>query len=182
MTSAQPFPIVCQGGSGDIGSLGYTDLLNPGLDFSSADYDVRNRFVLAPIWNTPWFNTTSDWKGQALGGWSISGIYILRTGTPFSIYDYGDDSTSTLFRAWSSYPITQWHVAKSPTASGPNSFNGLTVPNSPQLRSGMVDVLYMNPTLGHLRLWPVSATWPPRNAFRGPGASNSMPQLARPSR
>ncbi len=55
-----------QGGSGYIGSLGYTDLLRPGLDLGNADYDVRNRFVLAPIWNTPWFKHYIRLEGTSI--------------------------------------------------------------------------------------------------------------------
>ncbi len=162
-----------QGGSGDIGSLGYTDLLNPGLDLGNADYDVRNRFVLAPIWNTPWFNTTSDWKGQALGGWSISGIYTVRTGTPFSIYDYSNEfNFYTVPRLTPVTPITQWHVAKSPQASGPNSFNGLTVPIPANYDPAIGNFLPLNPTLGISDFGPFPGNMTSRNAFRGPGAWN----------
>ena len=35
-----------QGGSGYIGSLGYTSLADPGLDWGSSDFDIRNRFTL----------------------------------------------------------------------------------------------------------------------------------------
>ena len=44
-----------QGGSGYIGSLGYTDLTNPFLDWGNADYDLRHRISLSPIWNLPWY-------------------------------------------------------------------------------------------------------------------------------
>ena len=37
-----------QGGSGYIGSLGYTDLTNPGLDWGSSDFNVGNRVVVSP--------------------------------------------------------------------------------------------------------------------------------------
>jgi len=80
-----------QGGSGYIGSLGYTNVLDPKLDWGSADYDVRNRFVLSPVWQTPWFKNGSGFARQALGGWTISGIYTVRSGIPFSIYDYSND-------------------------------------------------------------------------------------------
>jgi hypothetical protein len=46
-----------QGGSGYIGSLGYTDLLNPGLDWGSSDFNVGNRVVVSPILEKPWFKT-----------------------------------------------------------------------------------------------------------------------------
>ena len=57
-----------QGGSGYIGSLGYTDLLNPGLDWGSSDFNVGNRVVVSPIWETPWFKTEKGFVGRAAGG------------------------------------------------------------------------------------------------------------------
>jgi hypothetical protein len=38
-------------------SLGYLDPLHPQLDYGSSDFDVRHRFVLSPIWDTPWFKS-----------------------------------------------------------------------------------------------------------------------------
>ncbi|MGH9642933.1 MAG: TonB-dependent receptor domain-containing protein [Terriglobales bacterium] len=46
-----------QGGSGAIGSLGYTDLLNPKLDWGNSDFDVKHRIVVSPIWETPWYKS-----------------------------------------------------------------------------------------------------------------------------
>jgi Carboxypeptidase regulatory-like domain len=89
-----------QGGSGYIGSLGYTNVLDPKLDWGSADYDVRNRFVLSPVWQTPWFKNGPGWERQALGGWTISGIYTVRSGIPFSIYDYSNSFN------FGNYPLT----------------------------------------------------------------------------
>jgi Carboxypeptidase regulatory-like domain/TonB dependent receptor len=162
-----------QGGSGDIGSLGYTDLLNPGLDLGASDYDVRNRFVLAPVWNTPWFNTTSNWEGQLAGGWSISGIYTIRSGTPFSVYDYSNElNFYTVPRLTPVTPINQWHVVKSPSASGPNNFNGLVVPIPANYNAAIGNFEPLNPTLGISDFGPFPGNMTSRNAFRGDGAWN----------
>ncbi len=162
-----------QGGSGYIGSLGYTDLLQPGLDLGNADYDVRNRFVLAPIWNTPWFSTTSDWKGQAFGGWSISGIYTARTGTPFSVYDYSNDfNFYTVPRLSPVSPITKWQVSGSPEVTGPNNFVGLTVPIPANYNPAIANFNPLSTTLGLSDFGPYPGNMTSRNAFRGPGAWN----------
>jgi hypothetical protein len=154
-----------QGGSGDIGSLGYTSLTNPGLDIGSSDFDIRNRFVIAPIWETPWFKGSRSLEGQALGGWSVSGIYTVRTGTPFSIYDYSNVfNFYTIPRLSPATPITQYHVG-SPQGIGPNSFVGLTVPFPASFNP-------LNPVLGLSDFGPYPANMTSRNAFRGPGAWN----------
>ena len=49
------------------GNLGYTDFFNPKLDWGSSDYDIRNRFVVAPIWETPWRKNGKSVASQALG-------------------------------------------------------------------------------------------------------------------
>lgn len=154
-----------QGGSGDIGSLGYTDLTNPGLDLGPSDFDVRNRFVLAPIWETPWFKGSRGLEGQALGGWSVSGIYTVRTGTPFSIYDYSNDFNEyTVPRLSPATPITQYKVG-SPQGIAPNTFVGLTAPFPASFNP-------LNPVLGLSDFGPYPANMTSRNAFRGPGAWN----------
>ena len=67
-----------QGGSGYIGSLGYTDFTQPGLDWGSSDFNVGNRFVVSPIWETPWFKSGGSLLDrEALGGWTISGSLPL---------------------------------------------------------------------------------------------------------
>ncbi len=117
-----------QGGSGYIGSLGYTDPFHPQLDWGSSDYDVRQRIVVSPIWETPWFKSGRGAATQALGGWSVVGIITARTGTPFSVFDYTDDfNLYTVQRLTSVTPITQFHVG-SPQNVGVNTFTALTIP------------------------------------------------------
>ena len=80
-----------QGGSGNgYGSLGYTLFSDPKLDWGNADYDVRQRFVVSPIWQTPWYKSEKG-LGEALGGWTLTGIFTARTGIPFNAYDLDND-------------------------------------------------------------------------------------------
>jgi outer membrane receptor protein involved in Fe transport len=156
-----------QGGSGFIGSLGYTNLLDPGLDWGSSDYDVRNRIVVSPIWETPWLKSEKGFLGRALGGWVASGIFTARTGTPFSVFDYSNvENFYTVPRLTPATPISQYKVASSPQAVGPNNFNGLTLPLPASFAS-------LNPDLGISDLGPFPGNMTRRNAFRGPGAWNT---------
>jgi hypothetical protein len=155
-----------QGGSGYVGSLGYTSLLDPGLDWGSSDFDVRQRLSIAPIWQTPWFSKSGTVvERQALGGWSISGIFTARGGVPFSVFDYTYDETFyTVPRLEPATPFTSHSVAKSPKPSGqPNLFYGLAVPASKATGP-------YNSEIGISDFGPFPLDMMRRNSLRGPGA------------
>ncbi|HEX6806189.1 MAG TPA: carboxypeptidase regulatory-like domain-containing protein [Terriglobales bacterium] len=155
-----------QGGSGAIGNLGYTNVLDPKLDWGSSDFDVRHRFVVSPVWETPWLKTGKGFLTQALGGWTISAIYNVRTGVPFSIFDYSNDlNFYTVPRLTPMTPITSYKTG-SPTFAGPNLFNVMNVPVPAPIGP-------LNPTLGISDFGPYPANMTHRNAFRGPGAWNT---------
>lgn len=157
-----------QGGSGYIGSLGYTNFSNPRLDYGNADYDIRHRFVLSPIWETPWFKTGRGFMTQALGGWSVSGIFLARTGTPFSVYDY-----SNVFNYYQVPRLTpatrpQFQTGTPVASTATGAFNVWTAATVPVPAS----TAPLDPTLGISDFGPYPANMTGRNAFRGPGAWN----------
>jgi len=157
-----------QGGSEYIGDLGYTDAHHPLLDWGNSDYDVRNRFVVTPIWETPWLKSGHGALGEVAGGWSISSIITARSGVPFSVFDYSyDENFYTVPRLIPSTPITSYNVG-SPTlvAGHPNQFKVLSVPTPAAI--GPLD-----PTLGISDLGPFPSDMTHRNAFRGFGAWNT---------
>jgi|HubBroStandDraft_1064217.scaffolds.fasta_scaffold04731_2 hypothetical protein len=153
-----------QGGSGYVGSLGYTSLADPRLDWGSADFDVRQRLSFAPIWETPWFKHNGPMvEREALGGWGLSGIYTARTGVPFTVYDYTFDQTFyTVPRLEPATPFSSYHVSKNPQTTGPNQFNGLAVPNSKMTAP-------YSSELGISDLGPFPTDMMRRNSLRGPG-------------
>jgi Carboxypeptidase regulatory-like domain len=156
-----------QGGSGYIGSLGYTDYTNPKLDYGNSDFDIRHRFVLTPIWETPWFKSGRGFLPQTLGGWSVSGIFTARTGTPFSVYDYSN--------VWNFYQvprltpastITNFHTGTPvPMAGSANTWSAMTLPLPASFAP-------LDPALGISDFGPYPADMTGRNQFRGPGAWN----------
>jgi hypothetical protein len=154
-----------QGGSGAIGNLGYTNVLDPKLDWGSSDFDIRNRFVFSPVWEVPWFKTGKGFMPQLAGGWTLSGVYTVRTGTPFSIFDYtGDMNFYTVPRLTPATPITDYHTSSGQLVPGaPNLYNVLNVP-VPAMTGPL------NATLGISDFGPYPANMTHRNAFRGPGA------------
>jgi len=156
-----------QGGSGYIGSLGYTNVLNPKLDWGSSDFDIRHRVVISPIWETPWFKEGAGWQRQVLGGWTISSIFTAHTGIPFSIYDYSNDfNFYTVPRLTPATPITQYHTGTPVPVSGqPGVFTVLNLPLPASSEP-------LDPALGISDFGPYPANMTRRNAFRGPGAWN----------
>jgi Carboxypeptidase regulatory-like domain/TonB dependent receptor len=154
-----------QGGSGYIGSLGYTDLANPRLDWGNADYDVRQRFVVSPIWELPWLKNGKGVEGQALGGWSLVGIFTARTGIPFTAYDADNIEVGYTIPRLTPATTPDFHVSSNPLASGPNAFNLLTLPLPASFAP-------LNTNLGISDFGPFPADMTARNAFRGPGAWN----------
>jgi hypothetical protein len=154
-----------QGGSGYIGNLGYLNPLNPKFDWGSSDFDVGKRLVIAPIWEFPWYKSGRG-VGEALGGWSLTGIFTARSGIPFSAYDYNYNvgSYSGVSRYVPSTPITSYKATSGP-AIGPNEFLLNTIP-------GANDLAPYNTTTGIDDFGPWPSNMTSRNAFRGPGAWN----------
>ena len=152
-------------GSESAASLGYTSVTHPQLDYGSSDFDIRHRVVLSPVWETPWFKTGRGFLTQAAGGWTVSGIFTIRTGIPFSVYDLTDlINYYTIPRLTPSTTISQWDVGKAvQSAPNVNQFVALNVPAAAMI--GPLD-----PALGISDFGPYPANMTGRNAFRGPGA------------
>lgn len=165
-----------QGGSGYIGSLGYTNLLTPLLDWGNSNYDVRHRIVISPIWETPWFKSGRDWKSQVLGGWTISSIFTAHTGIPFTVFDYSNSfNFYTAARLTPATPITGFHTGAPAPSGDPAScpdpglrcvFTVMTLPVPASSAP-------LDPALGISDFGPYPKNMTRRNAFRGPGAWNA---------
>jgi outer membrane receptor protein involved in Fe transport len=53
-------------------------------------FDARQRFVFSYVWDLPFWQNGREWYKQALGGWQLSGIVTLMSGTPFTVFDSND--------------------------------------------------------------------------------------------
>jgi Carboxypeptidase regulatory-like domain/TonB dependent receptor/TonB-dependent Receptor Plug Domain len=139
-------------------NLGLLDPLHPGLDYGSADFDVRHRFTVAALWAVP-YNGNSAIEKQVFGGWSVVPNFSARTGTPFSLWDCTNTNYVLCPRAMYDTPF---HVAYTNTATGqPNQFNYFNIGNP--------DITYANPLVGVSDFGPYPATMTGRNVFSGPG-------------
>ena len=64
---------------------------NAAYSRAKSRFHVPHRFTLSGSYRLPFFNERQDWVGHALGGWTLSGIMKLASGTPFTITVSGVD-------------------------------------------------------------------------------------------
>ena len=111
----------------------------------------------------PWLKNGKGLLNQAAGGWNLSGIFTVRGGTPFSVYDYSDNAFGyTVPRMVPAAPFTTYR-AGSPTRLAPNLFGILPVPEPAAVQPS-------NQELQISDLGPFPADMMKRNSLRGPGA------------
>jgi len=67
---------------------------NPRADRGNCDQDIRQRNVLSYIYELPLYKDQKGFAGKILGGWQLSGVTALQTGTPFNITEPTDRSLS----------------------------------------------------------------------------------------
>ena len=52
-----------------------------------SDFDRRQRFVTSAVYQLPFFANSSGVMKTALGGWEASGVIVLQSGAPITVYD-----------------------------------------------------------------------------------------------
>jgi len=67
----------------------YNDQSNINASRGLSDFDRRHRLSVTYVYELPIFQHATGLKRAALAGWSVSGVTILQSGTPFSILDSG---------------------------------------------------------------------------------------------
>jgi hypothetical protein len=72
-------------GAGDTNILGPLKNYNRGY----SRFDVRHRGTLFATYMLPFFQSRNDWVKTVLGGWQISTVVRIASGTPFTITDGG---------------------------------------------------------------------------------------------
>ena len=90
------------GGAGGVNgsARGYNQYV-PGASYGNSSYDVRHRFVFAPIYVVPFKTTGSAFSptNLLLSGWQVSAIATFATGFPFDISYGGFSSSKSLYCA-----------------------------------------------------------------------------------
>jgi hypothetical protein len=54
------------------------------VDRAAGDADVTHRLVISAYWSMPYFRGAGGWKEAVLAGWSLSGIFTVASGQPYS--------------------------------------------------------------------------------------------------
>ncbi|HUA97489.1 MAG TPA: TonB-dependent receptor [Terracidiphilus sp.] len=65
----------------------YTDQYypyDPGLTYGRSDYDIGKALKLYGMWEPVFFRGRHSWLEKVVGGWSVSGIFNLHSGFPWS--------------------------------------------------------------------------------------------------
>lgn len=142
-------------------NLGMTNVYIPSLDYGYADFDVRHRFVGSLIWQIPYAKSWTGVSKALFDGWTISGIFNARTGTPFTVFDSANANLAAP-RLVANGPL-QVHVVDT---GAPNFFNYLDLTGQPVGAFG-------SPLCGGCSdFGPYPANMTRRNQFRGPGIWN----------
>ncbi len=147
-------------GSTKTGQLGTADSQNPGYDYGPADFDVKHMVSIT-------LNYESQWRKRSLlfGGWGISPIITMQSGSPFSVADSAANYD----------PNKDQRQGDRPVYIGTGSYKSAIFHN---VRPGSTPYLniaqfkpYTCPVTVNMGLWcnpPMS-----RNAFYGPGYWNA---------
>jgi hypothetical protein len=72
----------------------------PSLSYARSDYNVGKALKIFGLWQPVFFHGGHRWAEKVAGGWSLSGIYNVHTGFPFSAIYF---SPNSLFYADSNY-------------------------------------------------------------------------------
>jgi hypothetical protein len=151
--------------------LGYTNAFDPGLDHASSDFDVRHRLVIAPVYTMPaFFKDKPAYVKEIAGGYELTGIFTMRSGTPFTFYDSTNDLSGYQIPRYNPVSPVKRTLFKSIPSGQTSTSNAYTLTGPTTLP---VDVPFGNPALlGISDLGPYPSTMTARNIFRGPGAYN----------
>ena len=70
---------------------GDTNILGPYKEYARglSRFDTRHRFTLLGSYALPFFRDRDDWVESVLGGWQLSTVVRIASGTPFTIIDSG---------------------------------------------------------------------------------------------
>lgn len=152
--------------SGNNFNLGLLDPFDPSLDYGPADFDVRHRLTSSFVWDLPFAKNASGAVGQILGGWTLSGRFVARSGLPFTVFDCTNALTVCL-RLVPTGDVNFGKPGQIQAAPGnaPNAFVYTDLSN--QTPSSFTDVS------GFTEVGPFPSGMTARNAFRGPGFWNA---------
>ncbi|MGA2302257.1 MAG: TonB-dependent receptor [Candidatus Acidiferrum sp.] len=63
---------------------GVQDIAHPDADRGPSEFDVRQRFTFAGLWDIP--GPHKGWLSEVFGGWKLNPLISLQSGRPFDVY------------------------------------------------------------------------------------------------
>src|SRR6202042_340436 len=57
---------------------------DPGLNYGRSDYNVGKAFKIFGVWQPVFFHGNRSWAKQIVGVWTLSGIFNVHSGFPWS--------------------------------------------------------------------------------------------------
>ena len=100
----------------------YNDQSNINASRGLSDFDRPHRFVVSYVYDLPFFTHSQGLASKVLGGWAVSGVTILQSGTPFSIFDSG---AGTGFLGAGSTPLLGASLAPGGSIAGGTTSGGI---------------------------------------------------------
>jgi len=83
-----------------------------------SDFDRRQRLVTSGVYQLPFFAGAHGLEKGALGGWEVSGVMILQSGAPFTVYDPAGGSAYNLASPASSATFVSGYRCSNAASSG----------------------------------------------------------------
>ncbi len=119
-----------------------------------SSFDSRHRFVLNFIYELP-FRSNNGIVNRLIGNWTVSGIYQVQTGYPFSVFMNGVDRQGTGLSSRATF------------GNGSNNFATNLTPGNSRIYTGPDRALFASTV-------PLDGQQgnAGRSAFRGPGSTN----------
>ncbi|HET7209979.1 MAG TPA: carboxypeptidase-like regulatory domain-containing protein [Terriglobales bacterium] len=74
----------------------FNDQNNARASRGLSDFDRRHRFVTSALYQLPFFGNSHNLAGKALGGWEVTGVLTLQSGTPITPIDSAGGSAFAL--------------------------------------------------------------------------------------
>lgn len=154
-------------GFGGDNGRGYNQFVRS-LNYGNSTFDVRHRFVIAPIYVVPFKKgSTFSRYNLLLSGWQISGIATFATGAPFDIRASGTSNS-----LWCSSTLTFYACPDIPNQTAPLVKGDLRKMNVNSSGASLNNTTFFQKT---------SFTFEPigsfgnvsRNRYHGPGINNT---------
>jgi hypothetical protein len=93
----------------------YNDQSDINASRGLSDFDRPHRLSVSYVYDLPFFSKSTGFKRAVLSGWSVSGVTVVQSGLPFSIFDSG---AATAFLGAGSTPLLGASLASGAATSG----------------------------------------------------------------